>query len=88
MEITFLAMPDHVQASLLRKARKFAELRSSVSLPHCLRQREKDLQGSISFLIFSSEEGSRRDVTIFLRMCGLQKSVKNLISGGQSYTSR
>lgn len=50
VEIMFLAMLNHMQASPLRKARKFAELSSSISLPHHLRQREKDLKGSIPIL--------------------------------------
>lgn len=80
----FLAMLDHVQASLLRKARNFAELHSSISLPHHLRQREMDLQGNISVLFFYFWEGTRMVTNTFLRMCWLMKSVRNLIFGGQS----
>lgn len=73
VEIMFLAMPDHVQASLLRKGRKFTELRSALSLSLTVWDREKSICRTVIsfFFFFSSGERSRRGINIFLKMCWL-----------------
>lgn len=79
MEIMFLAVPNHVQASLLRKGRKFAELRSSLSLTETERKASAEQYFPTNFFLLKREAGGRQyipeDVLIVSEELDIRRTV-------------